>query len=366
MCRNKFLSRCFPLGLAGLLLAANAFSQAADLHPSGRGVAILLYHHVSEVTPRATSVTPAVFEKHLEYLALHDYSVLPLAEVADYLRSGRELPARSVAITFDDAYSSVYDTAVPLLQAYEWPFTIFVATDYIRDQPGTYMSWGQLRDVAGRGGAVANHSASHEHLVRRMENESDVQWRARVVTDIAAAEELLRRQLSLTSPLFAYPYGEFDGTLETLIAKEGYVAFGQQSGPAGPLTPLTALPRFPMASGFDDLESFAEKVRSRPLPVLRAEPANRVLGEQAGPPVLRLRLADGPFRRDGLRCYVSNQEPAAVRFENDTVVVTAREPLRAGRSKFTCTAPSTEYPGVFYWYSHLWIQRGRDGSWHSG
>lgn len=360
------MSRFAIFQLACLLLTANAHSQIAEERLPGGQAAILLYHHVSTETPGSTSVTPAVFQEHLEYLATQDFKVWPLPQIADYLQSGRELPPRTVAITFDDAYVSVYETALPLLRKRGWPFTVFVATDYIRDEPGSYMSWAQLRDITRQGGTVANHSASHEHLLRHLENESDAQWRARVIADVTAAGERIRQELAIAPSLFAYPYGEYDPPLEALIATAGYVAFGQHSGPAGALSPLTALPRFPMASGFDDLDSLAEKLRSRPLPVSQIEPAERILGPPAGPPVLRLRIADGAFRRADMRCFVSNQEPAAIRWNNEIAIVTAYEPLRAGRSKFTCTAPSTEHAGVFYWYSHLWIQQGRDGSWHSG
>jgi hypothetical protein len=44
--------------------------------PAAEHAIILVYHHVSEDTPRSTSVTPGVFESHLDYLAEHDYEVL--------------------------------------------------------------------------------------------------------------------------------------------------------------------------------------------------------------------------------------------------------------------------------------------------
>jgi hypothetical protein len=65
-----------------------------------------------------------------------------------------------------------------------------------------------------------------------------------------------------------------------------------------------------------------------------------------------------------MRCYVAGQPPAAVEWEGDVATVRAREGLGPGRGKYTCTVASTE-AGVFYWYSHLWLQPRDDGSWYS-
>jgi hypothetical protein len=166
--------------------------------------------------------------------------------------------------------------------------------------------------------------------------------------------------------MLAYPYGEFDRALEGLVEGLGFVGLGQQSGPVGPGSSRLELPRFPVATGFDDLASLGEKLHSRPLPVSVLAPADRVLEPRSAPPVLRLRVPEGPYRRDDLRCFVSGQPRARVEWEGDVAVVEAREPLGPGRSKYNCTAPSSEETGVFYWYSHLWIQPNDDGSWYPG
>ena len=54
---------------------------------------------------------------------------VPLQELVDALRAGQPLPDRTAAITFDDGYISIYDTAWPLLRARGWPFTVFVNTE---------------------------------------------------------------------------------------------------------------------------------------------------------------------------------------------------------------------------------------------
>ncbi len=68
----------------------------ADDHP-----VILLYHHVSEETPASTSVSPAVFDQHLEYLAQHNFTVLPLGEIMLALQNDQPLPEKTIGLRFD-------------------------------------------------------------------------------------------------------------------------------------------------------------------------------------------------------------------------------------------------------------------------
>ena len=182
--------------------------------------------------------------------------------------------------------------------------------------------------------------------------------------DIGWARDRLDAELDNPAQFLAWPYGEFDAELERLAADLDYVAFGQQSGPADRASGMQHLPRFPMATGFADIESFAEKLRTRPFPVVVTAPAQRVLQVPAAPPVLRMRISNGPYRLDELRCFVPGQEPARIERTDNEFRVTARSAFRPGRGKFNCTAPSTETSGVYFWYSHLLLQRHNDGSWY--
>jgi biofilm PGA synthesis lipoprotein PgaB len=349
-----------------MLLALGAGVPGAEGAETDPHAVVLIYHHVSNKTPASTSVAPAEFESHLDYLAEHGYTVLPLAEIIAALRDRTPLPPRAVALTFDDAYASVYTEAMPRLARRGWPFTVFVTTDYIDDAYAGYMSWDQLREAEARGGAVGNHTVSHAHLIRRLPGEDRSAWARRVSAEIRGAQSRLKAELAEPLEVLAYPYGEFDGPLRQLVADLGYVAFGQQSGPVGPDSGPQQLPRFPVAEGYAGIDSLAEKLRSRPLPVTVLAPGSRVLPPGAGPPVLRLRIPQGPYRRGELRCYVSRQAPATVEWRGDVATIAARERLQPGRSKFNCTAPSSAEHGVYYWYSFLWIEPREDGSWYRG
>lgn len=358
-----------PRLVAVLALALAAVACRAEEPPGSsaaggpqRHAVILLYHHVSEETPASTSVTPGTFEDHLEYLA--DYNVVSLEAIVSAIENGDALPPDAVAITFDDAYESVYTQALPRLERRGWPFTVFASTDYIDDDYGGYLSWDQLREIERRGGTVGNHSRAHRHMIRRRPGELSAEWRDRVAADIRHAEARLADELQAPLTYFAYPYGEFDRDLEAVVAELGLVAFGQQSGPVGPASDRRHLPRFPVATAYADLDSLGDKLDSRPLPVRVLAPDSRVLAADAGPPELRVRIPEGRYDRERLRCFVTGQEPARINWRGDQATILARAPLSPGRSKFNCTVPARDESGVFYWYSYLWIKPRADGSWY--
>ena len=347
-------------GLLGCVSPTAAEAEVDDVH-----AIVLLYHHVGDDTPLSTSVKPDVFEAHLDYLAEHDYTVLGLEHIVAALVDDEALPARSVALTFDDAYVSIYNEALPRLERRSWPFTVFVATDGVDRGYSDLMSWDQLRDLESRGGSIANHTTDHSHLVRLATGEDLETWRLTTRARIEDAQARLDAELDHPLRLLAYPYGEFDGPLEALAEELGYLAFGQQSGPIGRSSPTRQLPRFPITTGFDDLDSLAEKLRTRALPVTVLAPESRVLGPSAAAPTLQLRIPAGDYRRDALQCYVTGQQPARIDWRGDVATIRAQRALGSGRSKFNCTAPSAQVAGVFYWYSYLWIQPRDDGSWYS-
>jgi len=327
---------------------------------------VLLYHHVDARTPASTSVTPQTFAAHLDYLAAQDFTVWPLGKALDTLRRGEALPPNTVSITFDDAYKSVYDEAYPRLRERGWSATLFVSSEALDRGYRNFIGWDELRRLAADGFEIGNHSHSHAHLVRRLAGESEAEWRARTKADIGTAQQRINAETGIEPALFAYPYGEYSPGLAEIVAGFGFTGIAQQSGAIGASSDFLALPRFPMSTGYADLQRFATVVRARPLPVLRAQPAgeNPLDGRLAS---LRLEIAPDAYRAAQLACYSAAGERLELRAE-------AGDPLRlrvalagdqsAGRNKINCTAPADDEPGAYFWYSYLWLVKNPDGSWY--
>jgi len=332
-----------PASIAATAVAA-AFSAgaAADL-------VVLQYHHVDDQTPAATSTTPSLFRKQLDMIEELELEVVALDAATRRALDGELQDAKQVAITFEDAYESVYSEAAPKLEERGYPFTIFVNTDAIGSDG--YMTWEQLEELLEDPDVlVANHSESHGHLARET-GESRQDWEGRIAAELDSAQKTLEERLSVNQPLFAYPYGEFDEGLEKAIAERGWMAFGQQSGPIGEHSANTRLPRFPMATAFGQLSSLEEKLTSRALPVDATTLPDVVINEN--PPAMPLALPENmdPGR---LTCFASGKGQLDLESASgNEVTVQAADAFDSRRFRYNCTYPAGE--GRFYWLSQQWL-----------
>lgn len=102
------------------------------LSPAGsRGrLSILIYHRVR---PQPDPLFPdevdaASFEAQMHWVR-EWFRVLPLGEAIEALYRGR-VPARALAVTFDDGYADNHEVAAPVLQRLGLSATFFVATGF--------------------------------------------------------------------------------------------------------------------------------------------------------------------------------------------------------------------------------------------
>jgi len=339
--------------LLTVLLLCPVGSMSADQ------ATVFIYHRFGDSRYPSTNTTLSEFRSHLNLLRQGGYQVLPLVEIVERLRAGRELPERCVAITVDDAFRSFLLGAMPLLREYGMPATLFVNPGELGGPD--FLSWDELRGLAGEGIDIGNHSSGHGYLLDRRDGESLAVWRERVRSDIQRAQHELTSRLGTTPRLFAYPYGEFSRDLQSIVRELGFLgALGQQSGVMGRGQDLFALPRFPAAGEYAALDRFRERLSFRALHLSVLAPDDVLVDAAENPPVWRVMLDLGQIEPDTLRCYVPGQRPAQIRFVDKAagiVEIRAVTALTGRRSKYTLTALDRQ--GHWYWYSQLWVRLGK-------
>ena len=318
------------------------------------GAVILQYHNVSNTTTADTSISPANFRNQMQFLRDNGFAILPLEEVVEALHNNTAIPDKTAVITFDDGYRSVYDEAFPLLKSYGWPFTVFVTTGLVATKTGSlYATWDQLREMGDAGATLANHTVTHLHLIEQLEGEAENVWLQRIENEIADAEKTIEEQTGQHHKLLAYPYGEFNAAIKTLITRLGYTAFGQHSGPVSSYSDFAALPRFPFSGAYGSMSNFATKVNSRAFNVKTVRPDSPVTTSEAPEAVLEFEDA---YRFDALNCFYNDRPIKITRLSNEDrqfLVKATVEPHELRRYRYNCTAPGPD--GRYYWHSILWI-----------
>ena len=348
-------ARVIPPCLKPGILHLSLLLVSLPAHP---GVA-LLYHHVDTNTPPITSIHPDQFERHLQILEEEGFTVLPLKELTETSLAVADR-RKLAAITFDDAYISIYQHAWPMLKQRGWPFTIFVATEPVQTGNPGYMNWAQLKELAQNRAEIASHSHSHGHLIRRQPGEDHKTWLLRVRRDITRARGLLREQ-GFESAAFAWPYGEYNAALLKLITDLGMVGYGQQSGAMGPLSNPALLPRFPLSGIHVGEAAFRDKILSLPMPIRFPEAGPLLSGNYR--PALRMEFVTPGLNLSRMTCYGPGGLMPIAEVSATHLIATPQEDVPVGRSRYNCTLPD-KTGSRFHWFSQLWIRKQKDGNWY--
>ena len=324
--------------LSWLVMAAPALA--------GDYATVIMYHRFGESKYPSTNIQLDQFEAHLAYLQDGGYSVLPLPDIIETLESGGTLPDRTVAITIDDAYLSVYQEAWPRLQAFEFPFTIFIATDPIDKNLRGYMSWDQLRELQQFGVTIGSQTKTHPHMHRLSEDQ--------VRDELAQSNERFIAELGLRPELFAYPYGEYSLSVIEAVKAAGFkAAFGQNSGIMYADDLWFELPRFAFNETYGTLDRLKLAVNGLPLRVSDITPADMVLSEN--PPLYGFTVDESLMPARQLRCFASGYGQVEVVQLGRRTEVRVPGPLKGPRARINCTMPGGE--GRWRWLGRQFLTR---------
>lgn len=280
--------------LCALQLRIFSATPVALLTPS-EGVSVLMYHHLApegsyagtENEKNAAIISVEAFATQMEYLANEGYTSLFLSELIELLQAGSPMPAKCVAITFDDAYESVYVYALPILQSYGLKGTVAIIGEQIgRPAQGAYkpimlttLSRAQMEEMRQSGCfEFQSHSYALHRIVKINQHEdtgyaatSRIYLQEQSRRETAAekldrlSEDFITQEQKLASyginaNILLYPYGATDKALIDAARKAGIEAgFTVQTGKVRQGCDLYRLPRLTISSR-DSMKSFIRKL----------------------------------------------------------------------------------------------------------
>jgi peptidoglycan/xylan/chitin deacetylase (PgdA/CDA1 family) len=173
----------------------------------------VVYHTISNPAkplPANIDVSPERFERHLNWLARRRNQV---ARLTDLLVAPPD--KNLIAITFDDGYQDNLTVALPLLEKYDLPATIFIAAGFIGNDG--YLTSEDVRVLASHPLiTIGSHSLFHRHLTKLPLNEAR--------RELIDSKRILQETTNQTINLLAYPYGDCNSAIERLSEECGYLA----------------------------------------------------------------------------------------------------------------------------------------------
>lgn len=322
----KILRHVLPLLLV-LLSAVAVPARAAD-HAT-----VIMYHRFGEDRYPSTNTTLEQFEAHLDELTTGGYTIMPLIDITRAVLEGKSLPDRTVAITIDDAFLSVYKEAFPRLKERGLPFTVFIATSAIdRDLKG-YASWDQLREMQAAGVYFGSQSHTHPHMHQISLNEAR--------QEIETSNNRFIEEMGFKPQLFAYPYGEYTPAIRDLARDMGFLAaFGQNSGIMGSSDHPFEFPRFAFNENYGELSRLKLAINALPIPFSDYAPESMVLEEN--PPLAGFTVDEGIEPLQRINCFASRMGRVETIILSRRVEIRLPKAITGERGRINCTMPYFE------------------------
>ena len=175
-------------------------------------IPVLLYHSVADEAGNRLTVSPSEFATHADVLRASGRTSLCMTELAAALSGERPLPARPLAVTFDDGYADTYD-AVQVLLARGLSATVYATAAEIGTKDR--LSPARLYELAHMPGVeIGAHAFRH----RRLDELEDPGPFLEARRSKAQLEALT--QVEVLS--FAYPDGAYDQAALTAVIEAGY------------------------------------------------------------------------------------------------------------------------------------------------
>jgi peptidoglycan/xylan/chitin deacetylase (PgdA/CDA1 family) len=187
-------------------------------------IPILCYHNFNPTVPSSMTITPKKFEMQIKWLKENGYTVIPLKEAAQYLLGTRpSIPPKSVVITADDGWQSVYTYLLPLVRKYHFPVTLFIYPSTI-SQGKNALTWDQLNELQRTGFFdIQGHTYWHPNFKQEKNHRSANDYVNFVKNQLENSKKILEEKLGTSISFLAWPFGIYNPYLEQAASKAGYL-----------------------------------------------------------------------------------------------------------------------------------------------
>ncbi len=321
------------------------------LSVSSHSTTVLIYHKIGDNRTPSTNVSIIKFKKQMQYLHDEGYKVLSLKTLIQMMKNNITLPRKSVVLTFDDGYKTVFTNAFPVIQKYGYPITVFLPTEAIEKKYPDYMSMKQIKIMMKYGVDFESHSYSHPRMAYKPKNWSYKQYKLWIKRELDKSIRFFERYFGYKPYAFAIPYGEYNKTVINIAKKAGFSAIlTQDPGSVSIYTPLYLIPREPiLGKNWSTMEHFKTVLKEEYLPLKQRIPDFGVLKNK--PTIIGAKLM---FPENYQHCgvYVSELGWKKVKIKSNGFVLMHNVKIlkrKKDRIAVTCIDKTTHRVAINFW-----------------
>ena len=314
-----------------IIIPSYSFSQTNETSQFSNAnyASFIMYHRFGDSRYPSTNIKKQQFLEHINELIKPKYNVISIEKALQAINNVEPTKDRSVVITIDDAYSSVYKYAWPIFKKYNLPFTLFVSTDVIDNKTPGYMNWEQIRILRDHGVTIGSQTKSHPHMFKLT--------REKIIQELSISNKRFIDEIGGTPKYFAYPYGEYNLEVIEQVKLHGFIAaFGQHSGVAHKSLGMFELPRFAMNEKYGGMDRFLLAINALPMPISDLSPKDPVLSKN--PPSYGFTLSNLIEPKNAVKCFANNGlKTETKRLGKNRIEVRLSGPFLKGRGRINCT-----------------------------
>ena len=288
-----------------------------------------MYHRFNENKYPSTNIKIDVFEKQLELIEKNNIEYYDPVMFDNEFNNPKK--NKKILITVDDAFTSFYDNAWPILKKKKIPFILFVSTEPV-GKPG-YMNWDQIKEVSSYDFAfIGNHSHTHEYLLDFSYDDFE--------RDIKNSIKIFEEKLGYNPIFFSYPFGEYNLKQKEFIEGNFKYGFGQHSGVIDLTKNRFELPRFPINEKYGELKRFEFILKLFPIAYKNLKPNDKFISKDQNPPTVEIEFFKEQKNIQKINCF-SNEgnewRNSIMKFEDNILKIDFREKFTFRRGRINCS-----------------------------
>lgn len=230
----------------------------------GVRVAVLGYHDFSATAPEtAMRISTAKFRTQMETIRDLGLTVISMEDFTAWKTGGKIIPEKSVVLTFDDGWKSVYTDAFPVLREFGYPFTLYLYKNYV-DGGGKALTTPMIREMIDAGASLGSHSVSHPFpiAVKNARKKGPHEFDAYLRKEMGESKRFLESSFGVKINSYAFPGGFYTEEMLGLAGEFGYdLLFTVQPGKVKRSLPNVTLPRYIILGNHDPTFVFATTFR---------------------------------------------------------------------------------------------------------
>ncbi len=221
---------------------------------------VLAYHSVIDESvqnnqsyyfPQTISANQLI--SHFNWLKDNGYHVISWKQIINARNGKNSLPDKSVLLSFDDGYKTMYNVVYPLLQAYNYP-AVFAPVGSWLDTPSNkniqytkeqslprsaFVTWAEVAEMKNSGlveiashtynlhyGTTANPANSEIPAIitphyKNQKYETISQYQQRLTRDFLRSSQAIKKYTRTVPQIMVWPYGQFNDEAIKVAQKVG-------------------------------------------------------------------------------------------------------------------------------------------------